>query len=308
MPGSCSRREPQCDADSQLDVAAFRDRGFLILKDAAASDAIARAAAYVATHEACWSAPSGTRPDDWRMHRDQRLDAPVADGHLPILDLLREPRLAAAIRCLAGAEAHAVSYTQVARRTPAPRKARRKNLPDTSYHIDGEANASGARFPDVFSLLVAVALTPHERPGMGNLTVFPRRPPPRLAPVPGLEARQGAPGHRPALRGPAGRRRRGFVPSSLTAPRRPQRQRRAAGPRVLPGATGGHRLRDARTRGGAARGPTGRATVPSSRVIFVSVRERAAFLRLREGNPHELNSSAGLNSSGETRGVERCSC
>ena len=164
----------QCDADSQLDVAAFRDRGFLILKDAAASDAIARAAAYVATHEACWSAPSGTRPDDWRMHRDQRLDAPVADGHLPILDLLREPRLAAAIRCLAGAEAHAVSYTQVARRTPAPRKARRKNLPDTSYHIDGEANASGARFPDVFSLLVAVALTPHERPGMGNLTVFPQ--------------------------------------------------------------------------------------------------------------------------------------
>ena len=46
---------------------------------------------YVATHEACWSAPSGTRPDDWRMHRDQRLDAPVADGHLPILDLLRAP-------------------------------------------------------------------------------------------------------------------------------------------------------------------------------------------------------------------------
>ena len=94
-----------------LDVAKFRDDGFLILKDAAASDAIARAAAYVATHEACWSAPSGTRPDDWRMHRDQRLDAPVADGHLPILDLLREPRLAAAIRGLAGAEAHAVSYT-----------------------------------------------------------------------------------------------------------------------------------------------------------------------------------------------------
>ena len=123
---------PPCDADSQLDVAAFRDRGFLTLKDAAASDTIARAAAYVATHEACWSAPSGTRPDDWRMHRDQRLDAPVADGHLPILDLLREPRLAAAIRCLAGAEAHAVSYTQVARRTPAPRKARRRDLPDTS--------------------------------------------------------------------------------------------------------------------------------------------------------------------------------
>ena len=58
-----------------LDVAKFRDDGFLILKDAAASDAIARAAAYVATHEACWSAPSGTRPDDWRMHRDQRLVA-----------------------------------------------------------------------------------------------------------------------------------------------------------------------------------------------------------------------------------------
>ena len=71
---------PPCDADSQLDVAAFRDRGFLILKNAADSDAIARAAAYVATHEACWSAPSGTRPDDWRMHRDQHLDAPLSVG------------------------------------------------------------------------------------------------------------------------------------------------------------------------------------------------------------------------------------
>ena len=143
---------PQCDADSQLDVAAFRDRGFLILKDAAASDAIARAAAYVATHEACW-APSGTRPDDWRMHRDQRLDAPVADGHLPILDLLREPRLAAAIRCLAGSEGARRVVHPSRPADPAPRKARRRDLPDTSYHIDGEANSSGARFPDVFSLL-----------------------------------------------------------------------------------------------------------------------------------------------------------
>ena len=30
-----------------------------------------------------------------------------------------------------------------------------------------------ARFPDVFSFC-RVALTPHERPGMGNLTVFPQ--------------------------------------------------------------------------------------------------------------------------------------
>ena len=147
--------------------------------------------AYVATHEAAGAHRAARAPDDWRMHRDQRLDAPVADGHLPILDLLREPRLAAAIRCLAGSEALAVSYTQVARRTPAPRKARRRDLPDTSYHIDGEANASGARFPDVFSLLVAVALTPHERPGVGNRRAS-SRPPARLAPVPGLEG-DGAP-------------------------------------------------------------------------------------------------------------------
>ena len=161
----------QCDADSQLDVAAFRDRGFLILKDAAASDAIARAAAYVATHEACWSAPSGTRPHDWRMHRDQHLDEPVADGHLPILDLPGNRGSRRRTACLAGAEAPRRVHSK-SPGGPRPRAKRAANLPDRA--ITSMAKQTPPEHASRRALFTRrVALTPHERPGMGNLTVFP---------------------------------------------------------------------------------------------------------------------------------------
>ena len=185
-----------------------------------------------------WSAPSGTRPD-WRMHRDQRLDAPVADGHLPILDLLREPRLAAA-----------VAAWRVPRRTrcrtrkslggPRPsRKARRKN-PDTS--ITSMAKQTPREHASRRVLFTRrVALTPHERPGMG--TVFPGGHP-RLAPVSGLEARQALPDIGRPYEVLARRRRRGSG-RSLTGTAAAARCLRVTAPRLLPGATGGRRLRDA---------------------------------------------------------------
>ena len=218
------------------------------------------------------------------MHRDQRLDAPVADGHLPILDLLREPRLAAAIRCLAGAEAHAMSYTQVARRTPAPRKARR-DLPDTSYHIDGEANASGARLtdPDVFSLLVAVALTPHERPGMGNLTVFPRGHLRDWRQYPDWKRDKGARTSGCALRGQRSASATRFcaIISYRTAAAAITHRRTA---RVLPGATGGRTLAAAPSRA-PPRSPPGPVSETPCR------RRRATFCVSLRQSPRDFGNA-----------------
>ena len=166
-------------------------------------------------------APAGARraaraSHDWRMHRDQRLDAPVADGHLPILDLLREPRLAAAIRCLAGAEAHAAPpcvNTQVARRTRPQAQSAPQNLSPAGHELShrwrskrlGEHASPSVGRQRVYSARRGADAPRAKKGGHGQPHRVSRRPPARLAPVPGLEARQGAPGHRiRARRGPAG--------------------------------------------------------------------------------------------------------
>jgi hypothetical protein len=43
----------------------------------------------------------------------------------------------------------------------------------TDYHIDGQANDTGDRFPDLWTLQVGVALTDILVPNAGNFTVFP---------------------------------------------------------------------------------------------------------------------------------------
>ena len=112
--------------------------------------------------------------------------------------LLASERLYAAVSSLIGPPSGSF-YTQVARRTPSrgathsgaaasasgaeccyppcrppadgvrPHDAR----PGTNYHLDGQANASGARFPDHFSLLVAVAVSDQTEADSGQFTVFP---------------------------------------------------------------------------------------------------------------------------------------
>lgn len=144
--------------------ASFARDGYCILRGAVPTDVVDAARRYVASHEAAWRAQERTRPDDWRMHFEQRFNRPLADGHAPVLDLLRP--LVDAI-CGFGRRPVGVFYTQLAYRSPS------KGKPVTAYHIDGEANADGDRFPDHFSLIVGVALSRQLDRNCGNFTVFP---------------------------------------------------------------------------------------------------------------------------------------
>lgn len=164
------------DDDDALAASSLAENGWCILPRACSDASVAAARAYVAARRDDW-ALSRLRPDDWRCHLDQPLGAgaAVADGHASLLSLLRDSgalaRLLAALG--GGALPDGVLYTQAAYRTPlAKRRGRRDERPGTSYHIDGEANASGARFPDHFSLIAAVALSDQAAPDAGNLAVF----------------------------------------------------------------------------------------------------------------------------------------
>ena len=165
-------------AEPSLDRAAFRRDGWATIRGACAEDLVAAARDYVAARRADWALPR-LRPDDWRCHLGQPLaaGAVVADGHAPLLALLRaSPALARALGDLGGGrEPAGLLYTQVAHRTPLKKKRGRADArPGHLYHIDGEANASGSRFPDLFSVILAVALSPQLEPDAGNLSVFPR--------------------------------------------------------------------------------------------------------------------------------------
>lgn len=106
------------------------------------------------------------------MHFLQPLDGTkrLRDGHQPIAELICSSQsiFDFVVDLARGRSPSAVFYTQVAYRTPA--KPSTPPLRPTSYHLDGEANAIGSRFPDHFSIIVGVALSPQLVVGMGNFS------------------------------------------------------------------------------------------------------------------------------------------
>lgn len=154
---------------------ALASQGYTILPRAAAIETVDRARAYVSEHRALWAAQARCRSDDWRMHYMQGLDGScrLRDGHTPIADLLcaSQSIFDFVTQASQGRPPVGMFYTQVAYRTPVTVKTPPQR-PD-SYHLDGEANAIGSRFPDHFSLIVGIALSPQRRVGCGNFSVFP---------------------------------------------------------------------------------------------------------------------------------------
>ena len=158
--------------------------GFLVLRRAVPRELVDAARSHVATARSnSWEQLRRLRSDDWRMHFQQRFGdgAELVDGHAPVLDLLcAAPRLHGALHDLSAGDGRPIGsfYTQVAFRTPLPSSARADargadDRPGTCYHLDGQANAAGERFPDHFSVLVGVALSDQCEPNVGNFTVFP---------------------------------------------------------------------------------------------------------------------------------------
>mmetsp|Transcript_16372 Transcript_16372/g.19927 ORF Transcript_16372/g.19927 Transcript_16372/m.19927 type:complete len:315 (+) Transcript_16372:44-988(+) len=142
--------------------------GYGILRGAVSKSKIDAARAYIKENWDIWDNEPRCRCDDWRTHFLQGYGNILIDGHAAVAEIL-SPRMVATAERLTKRKVCGVLYTQIAFRTPLKKKPRF----GTAYHIDGEANAQGARFPDHFSLLVGIALSPQNEQGNGNFTVFP---------------------------------------------------------------------------------------------------------------------------------------
>lgn len=155
----------------------FVEKGYCLVEKAADGTAIDSARQYIDAWYLRWLAQS-KRQDDWRMHFQldlTNLDSDYKENG-PILNLLlHSPEILGRIHDLMG-PIGGLFYTQVAFRTPMQASMRNSDRPDYSvgaeYHLDGQANASGERFPDHWTVMVGIALVDILTEDKGNFTVF----------------------------------------------------------------------------------------------------------------------------------------
>jgi hypothetical protein len=154
----------------------FYEDGFCIVKGAVSPTDILLARSYINSNYTRWLNMS-KRQDDWRIHfllSLEDLSEPVE--HAPMLDLvINSNPLLARLEMLMGSKPNGIFYNQVAYRTPLVNYSPSilNYTPGAEYHIDGQANASGTRFPDPWTVLVGIALVDIENVNMGNFTVWP---------------------------------------------------------------------------------------------------------------------------------------
>ena len=161
---------------SQQDAEEFYREGFFIAESCVDSLIIDSARRYIDDNYFKFLKAS-KRQDDWRIHFQLDLtNAELNVEHAPILDLLlKSPKIMGRLKCLLGCELAGIFYSQIALRTPVTSGSREEFYsPGAEYHIDGQANASGDRFPDPWSVQVGIALVDMITEDMGNFTVFPK--------------------------------------------------------------------------------------------------------------------------------------
>lgn len=118
------------------------------------------------------------RCDDWRLHLELKFpknEEILMIEHVPILNLImKSPKVIVRLKDLLNRELDGIFYSQIALRTPVAAKYRQEHyVIGAEYHIDGQANNSGERFPDHWSVQVGIALNDLMTTDMGNFTVFP---------------------------------------------------------------------------------------------------------------------------------------
>lgn len=155
----------------------FYEKGFFTCAGAVDPSLIRRSREYIDQNYYAWQKIS-KRQDDWRMHymHDWQIFSTTPIEHAPILDMvLNSPTILSKVEHLMGCRPIGSFYNQVAYRTPLANY--KPSLLDyqagAEYHIDGQANAQGTRFPDPWSVVVGIALVDIEVFNMGNFTVFP---------------------------------------------------------------------------------------------------------------------------------------
>lgn len=171
-----------CGSELTETFARFSRDGYCIASSAVDAKCIHEARIYINDHYKRWVKQS-KRQDDWRCHLMVDLTTRVGPvEHPAILNLLlRSPLIIQCIEGLTESTISGIFYSQVAFRTPLPPKLRCSDadappVPDyatgAEYHLDGQANSSGTRFPDPFSILVGIALVDIVTEDKGNFTVF----------------------------------------------------------------------------------------------------------------------------------------
>lgn len=160
----------------------FHRDGFFCTENAVPEPLICEARRYINGKYRQWL-KSSKRQDDWRCHLMTDLSDPGLPVEHPALMnlLLKAPALLCCIEQLTGSGVSSIFYSQVAFRTPLSAKQVAQQLanpvpdysPGAEYHLDGQANSSGTRFPDPWSVLVGIALVDICTEDKGNFTVFP---------------------------------------------------------------------------------------------------------------------------------------
>jgi hypothetical protein len=159
----------------------FYENGFCIVKSAVSSSLLlGEARKYINSQYHTWLAMS-KRQDDWRMHfllplrnEEDFVDSPIE--HAPIINiLLRSPLILGKLTMLMGSKPAGIFYNQVAYRTPITNKSTKlmEYTVGAEYHIDGQANEFGTRFPDPWTVLICIALVDIDSLNMGNFTIWP---------------------------------------------------------------------------------------------------------------------------------------
>lgn len=158
----------------------FFEKGLFIGKSLVEQHLIDAARCYIDNNYTTWMKKS-RRQDDWRIHLmlnfEDLAENPVE--HAPVLRLLLEsPKVLQKLYGLMGCAPCGTFYNQIAYRTPLAFQPRGNAVPldyqaGAEYHIDGNCNAEGTRFPDPFTVLIGVALVDVTTEDKGNFTVFP---------------------------------------------------------------------------------------------------------------------------------------
>ena len=162
----------------------FISRGYFEVKNAVPMELVTETKQYIDKNYTKFSQIS-KRSDDWRCHFQIDFNTIAATNaaieHGALLNLLTcSEEVMSRVRQLLKTPPNGIFYTQIALRTPMKNSQLKStehteslNSGGSDYHIDGQANESGDRFPDHWTLQVGICLSDQVVSNGGNFTVFP---------------------------------------------------------------------------------------------------------------------------------------
>ena len=165
-----------CDPIKDINLFNFLKDGYYCVESLIDNQLILEARKYINSNYISWLKQT-KRQDDWRCHYQLNFSTlnnenPVE--HLPILNLLiKSPKLINQLTYLMNTTPIGIFYTQIAYRTPYKSSRPIEYLPGAEYHIDGNANQMGVRFPDPWTVMIGIALVDIITDQKGNFTLFP---------------------------------------------------------------------------------------------------------------------------------------